>query len=58
MCYELSQYRNSEADRPIIPVSVIEKPPSAELRPDQFDEDSLPPYERLDPVLKATWKTT
>ena len=43
----------SEADKPIIPVSVIEKPPSAELRPDQFDEDSLPPYERLDPILKA-----
>ena len=53
MCYELSEYRNSEADRPLIPVSVIEKPPSAELRPDQFDEDSLPPYERLDPILKA-----
>ena len=53
MCYELSEYRNSEADRPIIPVSVIEKPPSAELRPDQFDEDSLPSYERLDPILKA-----
>ena len=53
MCYELSEYRNSHAAEPVIPVSVIEKPPSAELRPDQFDEDSLPPYERLDPVLKA-----
>ena len=53
MCYELSEYRNRQAGRPIVPVSVIEKPPSAELRPDQFDEDSLPPYERLDPILKA-----
>ena len=53
MCYELSAYRNNRAGEPVIPVSVIEKPPSAELRPDQFDEDSLPPYERLDPILKA-----
>ena len=53
MCYELSEYRNRLAGEPIIPVSVIEKPPSAELRPDQFDEDSLPPYELLDPILKA-----
>ncbi len=53
MCYELSEYRNSLSDSPVIPVSVIKKPPSAELRPDQFDEDSLPPYERLDPILKA-----
>ena len=53
MCYELSEYRNSQAGNPVIPVSVIEKPPSAELRPDQLDEDSLPPYERLDPILKA-----
>ena len=53
MCYELSEYRNSQSDRPVIPLSVIEKPPSAELRPDQLDEDSLPSYERLDPILKA-----
>ena len=53
MCYELSEYRNSLGTEPVIPISVIEKPPSAELRPDQFDEDSLPPYERLDPILKA-----
>ena len=38
---------------PPIPTSVIEKPPSAELRPDQRDEDSLPPYEVLDPILQA-----
>ena len=53
MCYELAEHRNSLADEPVIPVSVIEKPPSAELRPDQLDEDSLPPYERLDPILRA-----
>ena len=53
MCYELSEYRNELAGKPVIPVSVIEKPPSAELRPDQYDEDSLPPYDRLDPILKA-----
>ena len=53
MCYELSEHRNSLAGEPVIPLSVIEKPPSAELRPDQLDEDSLPPYERLDPILRA-----
>ena len=53
MCYELAEHRNSLADEPVIPLSVIEKPPSAELRPDQLDEDSLPPYERLDPILRA-----
>ena len=37
----------------MIPKSVITRPPSAELRPDQKDEDSLPPYEVLDPLLKA-----
>jgi NAD+ synthetase len=40
-------------DREIIPPAVIEKPPSAELRPDQKDTDSLPPYEVLDPILEA-----
>ena len=39
--------------RPPIPVSSIEKPPSAELRPDQRDDDSLPPYETLDAYLRA-----
>ena len=51
--YELAQYRNSMASGPVIPTSVIEKAPTAELRPDQLDEDSLPPYEVLDPILKA-----
>jgi NAD+ synthase (glutamine-hydrolysing) len=40
-------------DREIIPVSILEKPPSAELRPDQKDTDSLPPYDVLDPILEA-----
>jgi NAD+ synthase (glutamine-hydrolysing) len=38
---------------PVIPSRVIERPPSAELRPDQKDTDSLPPYEVLDPILEA-----
>ena len=53
MCYDLARFRNSRAGRDVIPQSVIGKPPSAELRPDQLDEDSLPPYEELDPILKA-----
>ena len=40
-------------DREVIPFAIIEKPPSAELRPDQKDTDSLPPYEVLDPILEA-----
>jgi NAD+ synthase (glutamine-hydrolysing) len=51
--YELARYRNSLAGTDLIPASVIDKPPSAELRPDQKDTDSLPPYEVLDPVLTA-----
>jgi NAD+ synthase (glutamine-hydrolysing) len=50
--FELCEWRNRQADREIIPRSVIEKPPSAELRPDQRDEDSLPPYPILDAILK------
>jgi NAD+ synthase (glutamine-hydrolysing) len=53
MAYELARYRNSLAKTDLIPVSVIEKVPSAELRPDQKDTDSLPPYDLLDPVLTA-----
>ncbi len=53
LVYELCRYRNTVGDRPVIPQSVIDKPPSAELRPDQKDEDSLPPYSVLDPILKA-----
>lgn len=53
LVYELAEYVNREADREIIPESVILRPPTAELAPDQKDEDSLPPYEQLDPILKA-----
>jgi NAD+ synthase (glutamine-hydrolysing) len=49
--YELARYINK--DEEIIPLSSIEKPPSAELRPDQKDEDSLPPYPILDAILKG-----
>lgn len=49
--YQLSHYANRT--REIIPRNTIEKPPSAELRPDQRDTDSLPPYEVLDPILRA-----
>jgi len=48
--YELARYINRR--REIIPVNTIEKPPSAELRPDQTDQDSLPPYELLDEILR------
>jgi NAD+ synthase (glutamine-hydrolysing) len=51
LVYRLAHYRNSLA--PVIPSRVIERPPSAELRPDQKDSDSLPPYEVLDPILEA-----
>jgi len=50
--YELCRYVNEAAGREVIPVDVITKPPSAELRPDQRDDDSLPPYEILDPILE------
>ncbi len=53
MVYRLARYLNAQEGRDVIPVAVIEKPPSAELRPDQLDEESLMPYERLDPILEA-----
>jgi NAD+ synthase (glutamine-hydrolysing) len=53
LVYELVDHRNAEASPQPIPASVIERPPSAELRPDQFDSDSLPPYELLDRILEA-----
>jgi len=53
LVWELCRYRNRVAGREIIPESVISKPPSAELRPDQLDTDSLPPYEALDPIIEA-----
>ena len=53
LVYELVAQRNAAAGRESIPASVIERPPSAELRPDQFDSDSLPPYDLLDRILEA-----
>jgi NAD+ synthase (glutamine-hydrolysing) len=57
LVYELCRYRNTQAVleglRGPIPDSVLDKPPSAELRPDQRDDQSLPPYEELDPVLQG-----
>ena len=49
--YELAAYRNSISDA--IPGNVLTKPPSAELRPDQKDSDSLPAYDELDPILEG-----
>jgi len=51
--YDLARCRNERAGYDLIPQSVLDKPPSAELRPGQRDEQSLPPYEELDPVLAA-----
>jgi NAD+ synthase (glutamine-hydrolysing) len=50
LVYRLAEYRNR--DTPVIPRRVFERPPSAELSPDQKDSDSLPPYEILDPILE------
>ena len=51
--FRLARYLNERAGRELIPRSVIERAPSAELRADQLDEDSLPPYPELDRVLEA-----
>jgi NAD+ synthetase len=51
LVYRLSNYRNSIS--PVIPQRVIDRPPSAELRPDQKDQDSLPPYDVLDAIIEA-----
>ncbi|MDE2938401.1 MAG: NAD+ synthase [Chloroflexota bacterium] len=58
LVYELCRWRNSKGFggngvKSPIPRAIIEKPPSAELRPDQLDVDSLPPYEELDPIVRA-----
>jgi NAD+ synthase (glutamine-hydrolysing) len=53
LVYELARWRNEQDGSPPIPERVIDKPPSAELRPDQKDTDSLPPYDVLDPVIEA-----
>jgi len=53
LVYELCHYRNTLDVKPVIPETVLTKPPSAELHLDQTDQDSLPPYHVLDPILKA-----
>ena len=53
LVYALCRDRNERAGRIVIPETVIDKPPSAELRPDQVDTDSLPPYEVLDPIIEG-----
>lgn len=51
--YEVAKYINDRAGKEVIPRFIIERPPTAELRADQLDTDSLPPYDELDPVLEA-----
>jgi NAD+ synthase (glutamine-hydrolysing) len=53
LIFELSRYKNQQASREVIPSTILTKAPSAELRPDQKDTDTLPPYEILDSILKA-----
>jgi NAD+ synthase (glutamine-hydrolysing) len=53
LVYALARWRNAISDAPPIPEGVLDKPPSAELRPNQRDTDSLPPYELLDPIIEA-----
>jgi NAD+ synthase (glutamine-hydrolysing) len=53
LVYDLVRYRNGLEDRDFVPESVLERAPSAELRPGQRDEDALPPYEVLDRILEA-----
>jgi NAD+ synthase (glutamine-hydrolysing) len=51
--YRLARYRNAAAGNELIPQSILDRAPSAELKPDQRDEDSLPPYDMLDAILEA-----
>jgi NAD+ synthase (glutamine-hydrolysing) len=53
MVYDLARLRNLRGTAPVIPKRTLDRPPTAELRPNQKDEDSLPPYEILDPILQA-----
>ena len=52
LVYELARYINNRAGGEVIPNHTITKPPSAELRPDQTDQDSLPPYDTLDAIIE------
>jgi NAD+ synthase (glutamine-hydrolysing) len=53
MVYRLAAHVNARAGRPVIPAAVFERPPTAELRPGQRDQDTLPPYAELDPILEG-----
>ncbi len=53
LLYDVARWRNEQAGYDLIPQNTLDKPPSAELRAEQKDTDSLPPYEVLDPILKA-----
>jgi NAD+ synthase (glutamine-hydrolysing) len=53
LVYRLARSINADAGRAVIPEATLTKPPSAELRPDQTDQDSLPPYDLLDAILDA-----
>jgi NAD+ synthase (glutamine-hydrolysing) len=53
LVYKLAEYRNALEAEPLIPETVFNKVPSAELKPGQVDQDTLPPYEVLDPILQA-----
>ncbi len=53
LVYRLCRWRNAQPGGAVIPEAILTKPPSAELRPDQLDTDSLPSYEVLDPILDA-----
>jgi len=53
LVYELARWRNAREADPIIPKRVLTRPPTAELRPNQTDQDSLPPYEVLDPIIRG-----
>jgi NAD+ synthase (glutamine-hydrolysing) len=53
LVYELVRHRNEVAGRELVPTAVLDRAPSAELRPDQLDSDSLPPYDLLDRILEA-----
>ncbi len=53
MVYALARLRNRQGATPVIPKRILDRPPTAELKPNQKDEDSLPPYSVLDPILKS-----
>jgi NAD+ synthase (glutamine-hydrolysing) len=53
LVYDLCRRRNDRAGRELIPDAVLTKPPSAELRPGQRDDQSLPPYDVLDPIVQG-----